>query len=197
MTNGIGGCQSGTLYSGAISVPSGRTVYAVAGVSGTYGDSATGTSVYNITGTGSMPTFNQPGGTWEGTQTVQLTAAQGGVICYNTTGAPATNGSTGCTAGMFYTAPITVSSNETIYAVAGGTGFTDSSVVSAAYVLNPFAGTVAAAAPTFSPLPGTYSGPQSVTISCATPSSNICYSHWLPPLRRSRRKPIMACLPFK
>ena len=176
MTNGIGGCENGTLYSGAISVPSGRTIYAVAGVPRTYADSTIATAAYNIAGTGSMPTFNQPGGTWQGTQTVQLTAAQGGVICYNTTGSPATNGSTGCSSGTLYSTPLTVSSNETLYAVAGGTGFTDSSVASAAYVLNPFAGTVPASAPTFSPLPGTYSGSQNVTISCATPSSNICYS---------------------
>jgi hypothetical protein len=177
-TNGIGGCANGTLYSGAVSVPSGATLYAVAGVSQTYGDSSVGSATYNITGTGSVPTFNQPGGTWQGHQTVQLTAAQGGVICYNTTGSPATNGSTGCTTGTQYTAPITVSSNETIYAVAGGTGFSDSSVGSAAYVISPYitGGYVPANAPTLSPLPGTYSGTQSVSISSTTSGSYICYT---------------------
>jgi len=177
-TNGIGGCANGTLYSGAISVPTGRRLYAVAGVSGTYGDSTVASAAYNITGTGSIPVFNQPGGTWQGNQTVQLTAAQGGVICYNTTGSPATNGSTGCTTGTLDSTPITVSSNETIYAVAGGTGFTDSSVGSAAYVINPFAsgGTAPANAPTFSPVPGTYSGTQTVTISTTTSGGYICYT---------------------
>jgi Chitobiase/beta-hexosaminidase C-terminal domain len=177
-TNGIGGCANGTLYSGAISVPSGRTVYAVAGVPETFGDSAVASAAYNITGTGSIPTFNQPGGTFQGNQTVQLTAGQGGVICYNTAGSPATNGSTGCTTGTQYSTPITVSSNETIYAVAGGTGVTDSSVGSAAYTINPFAngGTAPANAPTYSPVPGTYPGTQTVTISTTTSGGYICYT---------------------
>ena len=174
-TNGIGGCANGTLYSGAISVPSGRTIYAVAGVAGTYGDSTVASAAYNITGTGSVPVFNQPGGTWQGNQTVQLTAAQGSVICYSTTGSPATNGGSGCTTGTLYTTPITLSSNKTIYAVAGGTGLTDSAVGSAAYVISPFAGTAPVAAPTFSPVPGTYSSTQTVTISTTTSGANICY----------------------
>ena len=113
-----------------------------------------------------------------------LTAAQGGVICYNTTGSPATNGSTGCNTGTQYSTPITVSSNETIYAVAGGTGFTDSAVGSAVYVINPYwdgsspSGQAPANAPTFSPVPGTYSGTQTVTISSTATGPTtpyICY----------------------
>jgi hypothetical protein len=184
-TNGIGGCANGTLYSGAISVPSGRTIYAVAGVSGTTADSVVASAAYNITGTGSIPAFNQPAGTFQGDQTVQLTAAQGGVICYNTTGSPATNGTTGCTTGTLYTTPIAVSSNETIYAVAGGTGLSDSTVGSAAYIINPYwdgsspDGQAPANSPTFSPVPGTYSGTQTVTISSAATGATtpiICYT---------------------
>jgi hypothetical protein len=174
-TNGIGGCANGTLYSGAIPVPSGRTIYAVAGVSGGAADSAVASAAFNINSTASIPTFNQPGGTFNGTQTVQLTAPQGGVICYNTTGSPATDGGAGCTTGSLYSTPITVSSNETLYAVAGGTGLTDSSVGSATYKINPFAGTPGANSPTFSPLPGTYTGAQSVKLSTTTPDSYICY----------------------
>jgi hypothetical protein len=60
------------------------------------------------------------------------------VICWNTTGSPATNGATGCTTGTLISGTsgnITVSSSETVYAVAGGTGYTDSSAGSAAYVI--------------------------------------------------------------
>jgi Chitobiase/beta-hexosaminidase C-terminal domain len=173
-TNGIAGCANGTLYSGAVSVPKGQTIYAVAGGTN-YGDSRVANSAYNITGYAMQPTFNQSGGTYNGNQTVQLTTTYGGVICYNTTGSPATNGSTGCTTGTLYSSPITVSTNETIYAVAGGTGFTDSGVGSAAYTINPFAGAAPANSPTFSPVPGTYSGTQSVTLSSTTSSSYICY----------------------
>src|SRR5208283_591955 len=138
-TNGTTGCTNGGLYTGAISVPSGRTIYAVAGGTG-YGDSPVASSAYQIASTASQPTFSASSGTYQGYQYVALNAAQGGVICYNTTGSPATNGSTGCTTGTKYTGPVTVSSNETLYAIAGGTGFTDSAVNSATYVINPFAG---------------------------------------------------------
>lgn len=174
-TNGIGGCANGTLYSGTISVPTGRTIYAVAGVSGAAADSAVASAAFDITSTASIPTFNQPGGTFNGIQTVQLTAPQGGVICYNTTGSPATDGGAGCTTGTLYSTPITVSSNETIYAVAGGTGLADSAVGSATYTINPFAGQPPANSPTFFPPPGTYAGAQSVKISSTTSGSYICY----------------------
>jgi hypothetical protein len=181
-TNGIGGCSNGTLFTGPISVAKGQTLYAVAG-SGTssYGDSAVGSAAYNITGFASAPIFNQPAGTWQGNQTVQLTAAQGGVICFSTSTTPATNGSTGCSTGTLYSTPLTVSSNETINAIAGGTGFADSPVSSAAYIISPFAvvngftGSFPANSPTFSPVAGSYSGMQSVTLSSTTPSATICY----------------------
>ena len=84
----------------------------------------------------STPVFSPATGTYTGTQNVTITAATGGVICYNTTGSPATNGTTGCTTGTFYTAPVGVATSETLYAVAGGTGYTDSSVGSATYIIN-------------------------------------------------------------
>jgi Chitobiase/beta-hexosaminidase C-terminal domain len=180
-TNGTTGCAIGTLYTGAISVPFGETIYAVAGGTG-YGDSSIGSSAYKIGSTASQPTFYPASGTYQGDQTVFLTAAQGSVICYNTTGAPATNGSTGCTVGStLYTGPITVSSDETLYAVAGGAGLTNSSVGSSTYIISPYASTYSgklytpANSPTFSPLPGTYSGAQSVTLSTTTAGANICY----------------------
>lgn len=174
-TNGTTGCTNGTLYTGAISVSSGQTIYAVTGGTG-YGDSTVASAPYQIGSTASQPTFNQPAGTYQGNQTVILKAAHGGVICYNTAGSPATDGSTGCTTGTVYSTPITVSSNETLYAIAGGTGFTDSGVGSAAYVINPFAGQAPANSPTYSPLPGTYTGTQTVTLSSTTSGSYICYT---------------------
>ena len=180
-TNGIGGCENGALYTGAISVPKGQKIYAVAGSgASSYGDSAVGSSAYNVTGTASQPTYSASSGDYQGNQAIILTAAQGSVICYNTTGSPATNGSTSCTTGTLYTAPVVVSSNETLYSVAGGTGLTDSAVSSATYSISPYWGTYAdsplpPASPTFSPLPGTYTGAQSVTLSSTTANSYICY----------------------
>jgi hypothetical protein len=88
------------------------------------------------TPTAATPTFSPVGGTYSSTQTVTIsTSTSGATICWNTTGAPATNGTTGCTTGTLYTGTVSVSSSETLYAVAGGTGYLDSSVGSASYVI--------------------------------------------------------------
>ena len=84
----------------------------------------------------STPTFSPVAGSYGSTQTVTISASTGGVICYNTTGSPATNGTTGCTTGTLYSTTVSVSSTETLYAVAGGTGYTDSAVGSAAYTIS-------------------------------------------------------------
>lgn len=110
------------------------------------------------------PTFSPVAGTYSSTQSVTLSTTSGTVICYNTTGSPATNGTTGCTTGTLYTTPVSVSTSETLYAVAGGTGLVDSTVGSAAYVIT----SPTAAAPTFSPVAGSYTGNQSVTLATAT-----------------------------
>jgi Chitobiase/beta-hexosaminidase C-terminal domain/Legume lectin domain len=125
-----------------------------------------------LTSQAAAPTFSPAGGTYTGSQSVTLsTASSGAVICYNTTGSPATNGSTGCASGTLYAGPVTVSSSETVYAVAGGTGYTDSPVGSASYVIQS-----SVATPTFSPAAGTYSSTQSVTISDSTANATIYYT---------------------
>ena len=90
----------------------------------------------------STPTFSPAGGTYTSTQTVTISASTGGVICYNTTGSPATNGTTGCTTGTLYTGTVSVSATETLYAVAGGTGYTDSTGGSAAYTVSTVCGSI-------------------------------------------------------
>lgn len=67
-------------------------------------------------------------------QTVTISCSTGPTACYNFTGSPATNGTTGCTTGTLYSAPFTIAIPETIYAVCGGTGFTDSSVGTKTFV---------------------------------------------------------------
>ncbi len=84
------------------------------------------------------PTFTPGAGTYTGTQTVTVsTASPGAIICGNTTGSPHTNGSTGCASGStLVTGPVSVTSSVTLYAVAGGTGYLDSPVSSAKYVIS-------------------------------------------------------------
>jgi hypothetical protein len=169
-SNGAGACTNGTLYSTAISVSTTKTIKAI-GIKNGWNDSTGGTAAYTITGglIAATPTFSPVAGTYTATQSVALsTTSSGAIICYNFTGSPQTSGTTGCVTGTLYTAPISVALNETIFAVAGGTGYTDSSVGSAGYVFQ-------GAASTFSPVAGTYNSAQTVTISQAQ-SLSICYT---------------------
>ena len=123
-------------------------------------------------GQAGIPTFSPAPGTYLGSQSVTLSSgSSGAVICYSTTGSPATNGSTSCATGTLYTGPVTVSSSETLYAVAGGTGYNDSPVVSGSYVIQ-----TSVATPTFSPPAGTYTSAQSVAISDVTSNATIYYT---------------------
>ncbi|MGA2357550.1 MAG: FG-GAP-like repeat-containing protein [Terriglobales bacterium] len=82
------------------------------------------------------PTFSKGTGTYTGTQSITMSTTAGTVICYNTSGAAMTVGS-GCSGGTQYTGTaVAVSSSETLYAVAGGPGYTQSSVNSATYTIN-------------------------------------------------------------
>jgi N-acetylneuraminic acid mutarotase len=113
------------------------------------------------------PTFNPPAGTYTGTQNVTISSTTSGATIYYTT-----DGSTPTTSSTQYTAPVSVSSSETLNAIATATGYTNSNVGSAAYTIN----TPQAAIPTFNPPAGTYASAQSVTISDTTPGASIYYT---------------------
>jgi hypothetical protein len=83
-----------------------------------------------------------------------------------------TDGSTPTGASTIYTAPIAVDATTTIRAIASAAGFSNSAVASAIYTID----LPAAATPTFSPAPGTYSKAQTVTISDSTPGAAIHYT---------------------
>jgi hypothetical protein len=83
-----------------------------------------------------------------------------------------TDGSTPTTSSTQYAGPITVTTTETISAIATAPGYTQSAVASATYTL--VQGQTEA--PTFSPAGGTYLFPQNVSISDANPSAAIYYT---------------------
>jgi hypothetical protein len=169
-TNGSTGCTTGTHYTTAVSVSTSETLYAVAGGTG-FTDSTVGSAAYTIGAAAGTPTFSPVAGSYTGSQSITISTTGGAIICWNTTGAPATNGSTGCTTGTLYSVAVTVASSETLYAVAGGTGFTDSGVGSAAYVISG-----SAAEPTFSPAAGYFYSAQSVAISTTSGAAIICWN---------------------
>ncbi len=130
VTNGTSGCTTGTLYSVAISVSTSETVKAVAGGTG-YADSSVASAAYTIGASSSAPTFSVTAGTYTSQVTLTISTTAGTVICYTINGTtPATNGASGCTTGTLYSGPITLNTFMSFKAIAGGTGYTDSTVAS-------------------------------------------------------------------
>jgi hypothetical protein len=82
-----------------------------------------------------------------------------------------TDGSTPTAASPSYTGPITVTTTETIRAIAVATGHLNSNISSATYTR-----ITQAVMPTFNPAPGTYASAQQVTISTTTPNATIYYT---------------------
>lgn len=87
------------------------------------------------------PIFSPGAGTYSTAQTVTIsTTTPSAILCWNTTGSPATNGfGTACSNGTLINASsgnITVSVTETVYAVAGTFSLSDSSIGSAGYTIS-------------------------------------------------------------
>ena len=154
---------SSPVYSTPISINATTTLNAIACLTGWNTASYTGT--YIITGTVAVPTFNPAAGTYPTAQSVSISSAtSGAVIHYTTDGSPAT-----CSSSVFSSA-IPVNATTTINAIACLTGWT-SSTGSATYTIT---GTVAT--PVFSPIPGTYTTTQIVSISSSTPGAVVHYT---------------------
>ena len=161
-TNGSAPTTGTSVYSGPITVSASETVRALASGSG-YSASTVASAAYVITPPATAPTFQPAAGTYTTPQKVTISDSTPGAVIYYTT-----NGNTPTTGSSVYSGPITVSSSETIRAVASGSGYSASTVASAPYVITP-----PAATPTFLPAAGTYTTPQKVTISDSTPGAVI------------------------
>lgn len=134
-----------------------------------------------LTGTGlvapqaATPTFSPVAGVYTSTQTVTISTVTGSAtICYTTDGTtPTANGAGTCTHGTTYSTTVSVSVSETLKAIASKSGDTDSAIGVAAYTINQSSSQLAA--PTFSPVAGSYSTAQSVTIS-GPAGATLCYT---------------------
>jgi hypothetical protein len=164
-TDGSNPTTSSTKYSSPISVGSTTTIKAIATATN-FTPSAVGTATYTIQPPAATPTFSPAAGTYASAQSVTISDATAGATIYYTT-----DGTTPTPASTKYTGAISVASSLTVKAIATATGSSTSAVGSAAYVIQ-----AAAATPTFSPAPGTYTTAQNVTLSDSTSSATIYYT---------------------
>lgn len=164
-TDGSIPTTSSNLYTGSFTVATNEKVTAIAVAPG-YANSYPATATYVITPPAAAPTFSPVQGTYVKAQSVTLSCTTSGAVIYYTT-----DGSTPTTSSAIYSAPLTVSANETITAMALASGGSPSPTASANYVISG-----PAATPTFSPIAGKYTSVQSVSILDATPNAAIYYT---------------------
>ena len=164
-TNGSTPTTSSNTYTGPISVGATETLSALAAAPN-YTNSAVTTAVYTIAGPTAAPTFSIPGGTYTGSQSVQILDATSGATIHFTV-----DGTTPSVASTNYTGPITVNKSETLQAMATSNNATASAVTSATYtIVSP------TAQPTFSLPAGGYGDAQTVRISDATAGATIYFT---------------------
>ncbi|MBT9333387.1 chitobiase/beta-hexosaminidase C-terminal domain-containing protein [Paracidobacterium acidisoli] len=109
-----------------------------------------------------LPTFLPPAGAYLSAQTVTISDSTSGAAIYYTT-----NGTTPSSSSTQYTGPISVSSTETIEAIAAA-GPASSAVATATYTVG--------TAPAFSPVSGTYTSAQVVSITSTDVGATIHYT---------------------
>ncbi len=158
---------SSTKYTAAIPLSTTTTVKAIAVASG-YNNSAVASATYTITPPAATPAFSVAAGTYTSIQPVTLTDSVKGATIYYTT-----NGTAPTTASTKYTGAITVSSTETIEAIATATGYATSQAAVAKYTINLPLAKLQTPAPS-SVLPGS-----SVTFTWTAGSGVTSYDLWL------------------
>jgi len=164
-TDGSTPTTASNVYAGAISVTTNETVSAIAAAPN-YTNSEVTTAVYTIAPPTTAPTLSVAAGVYQKTQYVQVADTQSGATVYCTTdGTTPTKSSTLCSSG------VTVTTTETVKAVAYAPGYSVSPVTSATYTIAPYA-----AMPVLSVPGGTYNTPQSVTITDSTQGAKIYYT---------------------
>jgi hypothetical protein len=131
-TDGTTPTTASTLYTGAITVNSSETILAIAVASGYSNSLVASASITIIQPQTAPPTFSISSGTYPSAQVVTILDGTPGAIIYYTT-----DGTTPTTASTLYTGPITVSSTETIEAIAVSSGLTNSVVVIETFNIGP------------------------------------------------------------
>ena len=114
------------------------------------------------------PVISPATGTYTSSQTVTITdSTPGASIFYTTDGSQPTTSST------LYTNSFTVNSSTTVEAIATASGFTQSATATSVITISAQS---QAATPVISPATGTYTSPQTVTITDSTSGASIFYT---------------------
>jgi hypothetical protein len=166
-TDGSTPTAASPSYTGPITVTSTETIRAIAVATGHLNSNISSATYTRIT-QAAMPTFNPAPGTYSSAQQVTIATTTPNATIYYTT-----NGSTPTTASTKYTGPVAISTTETLKAIATAPNLTNSAVASGLYTIQTGQ---TAAAPTFSPPPGTYIGSQTIAISTTTSGATIYYT---------------------
>ena len=169
-TDGSTPTTGSQLYSGPFTISATTTVHAIATASG-YTQSAQGAASYTYAPAQSVtqtPGFSPAGGSFTTAQQVTISDGTTGAVIYYTI-----DGSAPTTSSPVYSSPISVGSGSvTIKALAQAPGDSISAVGSATYTIQ----AATAATPSFTPVAGTYTSTQSVTIADTTPGATIYYT---------------------
>ncbi len=164
-TDGSTPNTTSTQYTGPLVISASKTLKVV-GAKSNYVSSAVTAATYTVAQSAAVPTFSPAAGSYSGAQVVTISDATTGATIYYTT-----NGTAPTTSSSVYTGPITVASSESVMAAAVAPNYSLSVVGSAAYVIG-----TQTVTPVLSVPSGTYYGPQTVTISDATPGAAIYYT---------------------
>jgi len=123
-----------------------------------------------VSSTVSDPVISPQGGIYDSAQTVSISCPTSGAqIRYSVDGEDPTESS-----GIVYSGPFSVSDDAAVKAIAYRSGWKSSSVVFESFIIDETIYTVAV--PEISPVSGTYTSAQAVTISCTTEDSTIMYT---------------------
>ncbi len=164
-TDGSTPSSNSTPYSGAVSITTSQTVKAIAYKAG-WNPSNVVSAAYTISSTVADPTFTPGTGSYSSAQPVEIrTTTSEASIYYTTDGTTPSSNSTP------YSGAVSVTTSQTLKAIAYKTGWNPSNVVSAAYTIS---STVAD--PTFTPGTGSYSSAQIVEIRTTTSEASIYYT---------------------
>jgi len=121
---------SSPVYTSPITLKATTTIQAIASASG-YLQSEVTSATYTDSAQASTPVFNPSGGTYAQPLSVTITDATAGAAIYYTT-----DGTTPTTSSTLYSGAISVSTTETLNAIAVAPGLANSGVAAAAYTMN-------------------------------------------------------------